>query len=82
MFSIRERFSFLFLAKCMLQLRFSKVPLADCKITEGSRLEGRSSVPTPLHKEGHLQPIAQDHVHMVFDYLQAQRPYNLWDNLC
>lgn len=73
--------SFLLLSKCILQLRFSKVPLADCKITEGLKLEGRSSGPTALLKEGHLKAIAQDHVHMVFDHLQAQRSHKLWDNL-
>lgn len=58
------------------------MPLADCKITEGLKLEGRSSGPTALLKEGHLKAIARDHVHTVFDYLQAQRRHNLWDNLC
>jgi len=29
----------------------------------------RSSGPTPLLKQGYLEPVAQDHVQMVLEYL-------------
>lgn len=32
--------------------------------------------PNPLLKQGHLGPVAQDYVQMVFEYLQGRRLYN------
>ena len=36
-----------------------------------------SSDPTPLLKQGHLQPLAQDQFQMVFEYLQPWRLHKL-----
>lgn len=40
------------------------------------------SGPTPWPKEGHIEPLAWDHVHVVFDYLQPQKPHYLRNNPC
>ena len=37
----------------------------------------RSSAPTTLLKQGHLQLVAQDHVQTAFEYLQGWRIHNL-----
>jgi len=37
----------------------------------------RSFGPTALLKQGHLEQVAQDHVQMAFEYLQAGRIHNL-----
>jgi len=36
----------------------------------------RSSGPSPLLKQGHLEPIAQDHVQTSSEYLQIGRLHN------
>ena len=36
---------------------------------------------TPLLKQGHLEPVAQDHVQMAFEYLQRWRPPTSLGNL-
>ena len=46
--------------------------LANIGITERLRLEGTSQghlAQTPWLKQGHLEPAAQDHVQMAFEYL-------------
>jgi len=37
----------------------------------------RTTGPTPLLKQGHLQPVAQDNVHMAFEYLQGWRLHSV-----
>jgi len=37
----------------------------------------RSSSPTPLLKQGHLQPVSQDHDQTAFEYLQGWRLHQL-----
>ena len=36
-----------------------------------------SSGPTPLLRQGHLEPVAQDRVQVAFEYLQGGRLHNL-----
>jgi len=38
----------------------------------------RSSAPTPLCKQGHLEPVVQDRVQMAFENLQRWRLHNLF----
>jgi len=37
----------------------------------------RSSCPTPLLKQDHLEPAAQDQIQTAFEYLQGRRLHNL-----
>lgn len=37
----------------------------------------RSTLPTPLLKQNHLEPFAQDHDQMAFEYVQGWMFYNL-----
>ena len=41
------------------------------RMVEVGRDLWRSSGPNPLLKQGHLEPVAQDHVQMAFEYLQG-----------
>jgi len=36
----------------------------------------RSSGPSTLLKQGHLEPVAQDHIQMAFEYLQGWKLHN------
>lgn len=45
----------------------------DHKMAESGRDLWRSSCPTTLLKQGHLEPLAQDPVYMAFEDLQGQR---------
>lgn len=38
----------------------------------------KSSGPISLLDQGLLKPVAQDHIQMAFEYLQAWRLCNLW----
>ena len=44
-------------------------------MVEGGRDIWRSSCPTPLLKQGHLDPVAQDRVQIAFEY--HERLHNL-----
>jgi len=46
-------------------------------MTEVGRDLWRSSCPTPLLKQKHLQQIAQDDVQLAFEYLQGRKLHNL-----
>jgi len=55
-------------------------PLSVYRITDWLRLEGTSGchlVQPPLLKQGHLEPVVQDHVQTAFEYVQRWRLYNL-----
>lgn len=43
------------------------------RMVEVGRDLWRSSCPALLLKQGHLEPVAQDHVQMAFEYLQGWR---------
>lgn len=47
------------------------------RITEWLRDVQRSSGPTPLLNQGHLEPDAQNHVQMAFKFLEEWRLHNL-----
>jgi len=47
------------------------------RLTEVGRDLWRSSGPTPLIKQGHLEPVVQDHVQTGFEYLQGWRLHSL-----
>ena len=42
----------------------------------------RSSGPTPLLKQDHLEPVAQDHIQVAFEYLQGRRVHNVPGQRC
>ena len=48
----------------------------DHRMVEVGRDLWRSSCLAPLLKQGHLELVAQDHVQMVFEYLQGGRLHN------
>jgi len=52
-----------------LSLIFKTIALVNHRMVEVGRDLWRSSALTPLLKQAHLQPVAQDHVRMVFEYL-------------
>jgi len=45
-------------------------------MVEVGRDPWRSFDPTPLLRQGHLEPVAQVHVQMAFEYLQGRRLHN------
>ena len=49
----------------------------NTRMVEVGRHLQRSSGPSPLLKQGHLQPAAQDHVQVAFEYLQGWRIHSL-----
>lgn len=51
------------------QAHHSGYILLNFRITEWLRLEETSEGPTPLLKQDHLDPAAQNYVHVAFQYL-------------
>lgn len=49
----------------------------NSRLFEAGRDLCRSSGPTPLLKQGHLEPVVQDYAWMAFQYLQGWRIYSL-----
>jgi len=47
------------------------------RLVEVGRDLRRSSCPTLLLKQVHLEPVAQDNVQMAFEYLQGRALHNL-----
>ncbi|KAK4810494.1 hypothetical protein QYF61_004274, partial [Mycteria americana] len=52
-------------------------PVVNHRMVEVGRDLWRSSGPTPLCQQGHLEPVAQDHVQTAFEHLQGGRLHNL-----
>lgn len=52
---------------------FSSPKLQNHRMAELERDLWRSAGPTPLVKQAHLEPVAQDHLQMAFEYLQRWR---------
>ncbi|KAK4831098.1 hypothetical protein QYF61_015296, partial [Mycteria americana] len=52
-------------------MSLASITVMNHRMVEVGRGLWRSAGPTPLLKQGHLEPVAQDHFQMAFEYLQG-----------
>jgi len=68
---------YLILQLCGLSPRLHMMSSQNHRIVVFGRDLWTSSGPIPLLKQGHLEPVARDHVQVAFEYLQGWRLHSL-----
>jgi len=71
LFFIEQKYFFIYSFMCRLWALSQ-----NHKIVEVGRDLWRSPGPNPLLKQGHLELVAQDHIHTASEHLQAERLHN------